>query len=187
MAVSKKSSSTNSGPPRREVALTGLERQLGPQDIIVSKTDPTGRIVYANKLFIELSGFDEESLIGAQQSIVRHPDMPRCLFKLVWQRLQAREELFAYVVNRCRNGDHYWVFAHVTPSLGTNGDLIGFHSTRRRARPEALAVIKPLYSDLCRIEATGSDRKVAMEQSSAAMEKYFQDRSTDYDRFIFGI
>ena len=75
--------------------LTGHERTFAPDEFIVSKTDVKGHITYANEVFLRISGFDEEEVIGAPHSLVRHPDMPRCVFKLLWETIQAKKEIFA--------------------------------------------------------------------------------------------
>jgi PAS domain S-box-containing protein len=79
-------------------------------EIIVSKTDLKGLITYANKTFLDISGFTEEELLGQPHNIIRHPDMPQCVFKLLWKTVAKGDEIFAYVKNMCKNGDHYWVF-----------------------------------------------------------------------------
>jgi PAS domain S-box-containing protein len=101
----------------KAVHLTGVERTFVENEIIVSKTDLKGRITYANDVFIKLAGFTETELLGQPHSIIRHPEMPRCVFKLLWDTIAEGGEIFAYVVNRSKNGDHYWVFAHVTPTV----------------------------------------------------------------------
>ena len=97
--------------------LSGVERVLRDDEIVVSKTDTKGRITYCNDTFIRMAGYSEPELMGQPHSIVRHPAMPRCAFKLVWDTIEAGKEVFAYVINRAKNGDHYWVFAHVTPDF----------------------------------------------------------------------
>src|SRR5580704_8741733 len=91
---------------------TGRERTFPEDEIIASKTDVKGVITYANRTFMEVSLYSEEELLGQPHSIVRHPDMPRCVFKLLWDTIQKGDEIFAYVKNMCKNGDFYWVFAH---------------------------------------------------------------------------
>jgi len=113
------------------VHLTGVERTFADDEIIVSKTDPKGRMTYCNDIFLRLAGYSESELIGQPHSMIRHPHMPRCVFKLLWSRIQSGTEVFAYVINRSGNGDHYWVLAHVTPDLVQDGAIIGFHSNRR--------------------------------------------------------
>ncbi len=126
-------------PSRTHIVPTGIERHFGEDEIIVSKTDLQGKITYANDVFIRVSGYSEEELIGAPHSLIRHPDMPRAVFKLLWDTLAAGEEIFAYVNNLAASGDNYWVFAHVTPSLGADGKVIGYHSNRRVPEPARVA------------------------------------------------
>ena len=114
-----------------ERRLTGSERFIGENDIIVSKTDLKGRITYCNKVFLDIAGYTERECLGQPHSMIRHPDMPRCIFKVLWDTIQSGQEIFAYVVNRAANGDHYWVYAHVTPSIGEGGTIVGYHSNRR--------------------------------------------------------
>ncbi len=111
--------------------LTGIERTFDDNDLIVSKTDLKGRVTYANPTFLHVAGFTEQEILGEPHSVVRHPDMPRSMFKFLWDTIEAGTEVFAYVINRARNGDHYWVYAHVTPSYDLTGKMIGYHSTRR--------------------------------------------------------
>ena len=97
--------------------LTGVERTFGEDEIIVSKTDLTGRITYANDVFLRISGYAEAEVLGQPHSIIRHPGTPRAVFSLLWRTIESGREIFAYVVNRAKNGDHYWVLAHVTPTF----------------------------------------------------------------------
>ena len=114
---------------------TGVERHLGPDELIVSKTDLQGRITYANESFLRIGAFTEDQVIGQPHNLIRHPEMPRAVFKLLWDTVQSRQELFAYVVNLAADGAHYWVLAHVTPSFDERGQVVGYHSNRRRPHP----------------------------------------------------
>src|SRR5690349_17918048 len=147
----------------RQTFLTGIERFFAQTEVIVSKTDLKGRITYANRVFQRIAGYDEPELLGQPHSIVRHPDMPRSVFKLLWDTIEARSEIFAYVKNRTKNGDYYWVFAHVTPSYDEAGSLIGYHSNRRLPRREAIAAIEPVYATLLAEERRHADPKAGMK------------------------
>ena len=96
---------------------TGVEAPYTEDELIVTKTDLKGHITYANDVFLRLSKYPPDEVFGAPHSLIRHPSMPRCIFKLLWDTIQAKKEIFAYVINMAQNGDHYWVFAHVTPTL----------------------------------------------------------------------
>ena len=172
---------------RRDVPLTGVERFFDADEVIVSKTDLQGRITYANRVFQRVAGYTEVELMGAPHSVVRHPDMPRCVFKLLWDTLAAKQEIFAYVVNKAKNGDHYWVFAHVTPSYDVNGQLIGYHSSRRVPDRAAIDKVVPLYRTLRDIENKNADRKQGMNDAFAAVVALLTEKGIGYDEFVFSL
>ena len=169
---------------RRRVAPTGRERRFRHADIIVTKTDLKGRITYANDIFLAVSGFREEEVIGQPHNLVRHPEMPRCIFQYLWETIRGGEEVFAYIVNLCSNGDHYWVLAHVTPTVDVQGRICGYHSNRRTAPRAAVEMIRPLYRELCRIEGAEADRKRGLQASRAYLEGYLRDRGVSFHEFV---
>lgn len=164
---------------------TGIERHFGEDEIIVSKTDRQGRLTYANDVFLQISGYDEAELIGQPHAIIRHPDMPRAVFKLLWDAVQAGREIFAYVNNMASNGDHYWVLAHVTPSFDSGGTIVGFHSNRRVPERRALERIVPLYATLREIERRHTDRREGLMASSAAMADTLQATGLSYHEWVW--
>jgi len=167
---------------------TGVELYFDRNEIIVSKTDLKGHLTYANQVFLRLAGYTEEEVLGAQHNIVRHPDMPRCVFKLLWDTIQAGDEIFAYVVNMAKNGDHYWVFAHVTPTFNSDGVVTSYHSNRRVPDTKILnEVIKPLYKQLIDIENSCSNKIDGMEKSFQAVLDILEEKEMSYDEFIFSL
>ena len=166
---------------------TTTERNFGEDEIIVSKTDSAGRITYANDVFLRVAGFSENEVLGQPHSIVRHPDMPRCVFKLLWDQIAARREIFAYVKNMAKNGDYYWVFAHVTPSYDADGAVTGFHSNRRTPTRGAIQKIEPLYRDLLAEEARHGDRKLGMQAGFDKLVKALDHHKVTYDQFVFSL
>lgn len=167
--------------------LTGREQTFGPDEIIVSKTDPKGRITYANRVFQRVSGFTESELLGKAHNIVRHPDMPRCVFRYLWDTIADGREVFAYVLNRCKNGDHYWVFAHVTPTFDARRRIIGYHSSRRVPCRRALSVITPIYSRLLTVERRHTLPKDQWAASLPVLVETLSAAKMSYDEFIFSI
>lgn len=168
-------------------ALTGIERTFPEDEIIVSKTDPKGRLTYVNDVFLSVSGYSEAECIGQPHSMIRHPEMPRAIFKLLWETIASGREIFAYVNNRAKNGDHYWVFAHITPNFGPNGEIVGYHSNRRVCRPQALAKIKPLYQKLLDTERQAADRKLGLDASFTQLTDILAREGKSYGEFIFGL
>lgn len=167
--------------------LTGLERTFDADEFIVSKTDTKGRITYANTVFLRVSGYAEDEVIGQPHSILRHPDMPRCVFQLLWERIGAGREIFAYVVNTARNGDHYWVNAHVTPSFGPDGGVTGFHSNRRKPERRQIEAIEPLYRTLRAEEERHEDRKAGLLAGTAMLDSILLEKGIGYDEFVHSL
>lgn len=166
---------------------TGVERTFGDDEIIVSKTDTRGRLTYVNDLFIKISGYPERELIGQPHNIIRHPDMPRSVFKLLWDTISQGSELFAYIVNLSADGGHYWVLAHVTPTFGPGGDIVGYHSNRRTASRVALDRIQPVYASLLAEEQRHSHAPDAIAASSELLQRTLADQGQTYDEFVWSL
>ena len=172
----------------RELQTTGVERFFDSNEIIVSKTDLKGRITYANQVFVKLAGFTEQELLGQPHSIIRHPDMPRAVFKLLWDVLEKRDEVFAYVKNLARSGGYYWVFAHVTPSFDNAHNVVGYHSNRRVPRRDVISnVIEPLYAELLAIENSEKNAKSGLQKSYAHLNDIVRSKARSYDELIFSL
>lgn len=171
-----------------DTSLTGVERFFEDDEIIVSKTDLKGRISYANNIFLRLAGMSEKETLGQPHSCIRNPNMPRCIFKLLWDTIQDGREIFAYVVNRSRNGDHYWVLAHVTPSRDGSGNVVGYHSNRRvAARPVLDDTIIPLYKTLLEEELKHANSKDGLKASYNMISDMLNGSGVAYDEFIFSL
>lgn len=171
---------------KQKITPTNKEIRLNEGHLIVSKTDTKGRITYANRDFMNISGFAEPELLGVQHNVVRHPDMPRGVYKLMWDTLQSGEEFFGYVKNLCKDGSFYWVLANVTPDRDPQGQLRGFYSVRRRPSPQGLSSIMPVYQHMLELErhASGKD---AIARSTAYLNELLQSRQTTYTGFMLDL
>ena len=158
------------------------ERVIKEEDFIISKTDTSGKITYCNEIFMDMAMMTEEELLGQPHKIVRHPDMPKAIFKLLWERVQNKQEIFAYVKNLSNDGGFYWVSANVTPSFDQNGRIIGYYSVRRKPNQKALEIIKPLYSQMLQIEKSSG-----MDASMAHLTNLLKEKGVSYDEFIENI
>ncbi|MCF6303205.1 MAG: PAS domain-containing protein [Devosiaceae bacterium] len=171
-----------------KTSITGTERFFEQTEIVVSKTDLKGRITYANDVFQKISGFKEAELLGQPHSIIRHPQMPRCVFKLLWDTLANGHEIFAYVINRCKNGDHYWVYANVSASRDNNGSIISYHSSRTVPdRGIINDAIIPLYASLLAEEKRHANAKAGMKASFEMVLDLLAQKNMQYDEFLFSL
>ncbi|CAN0589027.1 unnamed protein product, partial [Ectocarpus sp. 12 AP-2014] len=112
------------------------------EDLFMSRTDDRGVIQSGNQTFQRLSGHDWNTLIGAPHKIIRHPDMPKCVFRLFWDTLKAGDPVGAYVKNRSKEGRYYWVFAIALPVED------GFVSVRLKPSSRFFETVKGVYASL---------------------------------------
>ena len=162
------------------------ERMLNADDFIVSKTDTKGRISYCNRIFMDIAGYSEHELLGKQHNIVRHPDMPRAVFRLLWDSIKEGREFFGYVKNLCSDGSFYWVFANLTPTYDRDNKLVGYYSVRRCPKRSALDVIQPIYREML-AEEQRAGAAHAVEASTALLKGKLRQYGDDYADFILEI
>ena len=155
---------------------------MNEDDFIVSKTDKKGCITYGNEIFIKMSGYSEKELLGAPHNLLRDEDMPSVVFQLLWERIQGKSTINAFVKNRCKNGDFYWVFANVTPSFDSKGNIIGYYSVRRKPKDKALEVFKKLYAQLRAVE-----KAEGVKSSETLLRKVLDEKGVSYDEFIISL
>ncbi len=172
---------------RTDIRPTGIERFFSEDDIIVSKTNLKGEMTYVNDIFMEIAGYEEHELIGVQHNLIRHPDMPRCVFNLLWDTIASGKEIFAYVINMCKNGDHYWVFAHVTPTFDDNNNIISYHSNRRVPERKSVELIKPIYAALLAEEKKQANKREEVQASTQVLVDTLENQGVSYDEFVFSI
>ena len=133
---------------RRRLDVTQQECEVPQGHFLITTTDPRGVITYANQAFIDISGYREDGLIGKNHNIIRHPDMPEAAFRDLWQTIQTGQSWRGPVKNRCKNGDHYWVDAYVTPVM-QNGQVVEYQSIRTPLSASVKQRADRLYSLWC--------------------------------------
>jgi PAS domain S-box-containing protein len=167
-----------------KITPTESEKIFNSNILLVTKTDLKGNITYANRGFMQIVGMQEEELVGAPHNIIRHPDMPKIIFKYLWAYLQRGDEIHAYVKNLCADGSYYWVMANVTPSFDVKNKtkIIGYHSSRRSPSKEALTAIVPLYKKLLEAEKSSG-----MSASEKIINDLLKEKGVSYAEFILSI
>jgi len=141
--------------------MASIERTFASHERLISKTDINGRITYVNQYFVDVSGYSRDELVGEDHNIVRHPDMPKEAFADLWQHLKTGKPWMGLVKNRCKNGDHYWVNAYVTP-VYKGETLTGYQSVRTKPEREYVRAAEGLYSRLKRGKSSTSRLKFSL-------------------------
>ncbi|WP_373001256.1 PAS domain-containing protein [Sulfurimonas sp.] len=157
-------------------------KEMKEDDFIVSKTDLKGRITYTNKIFMDMAEYSEAELLGKPHSIIRHPDMPKAVFRYLWDTIEQKEEVFAFVINKTKDGNAYWVYANITASLDEKGNILGYYSVRRRPNPKALDIIIPLYKKMLEVEKSSG-----VDASFKILTDILQEKGVGYDELIIAI
>ena len=167
----------------RTIIPTDVERVMKEDEYIVTTADIQGRITSANDVFVDYSGYSREELLGSQHNIVRHPDMPRSVFWLLWETLHDGEEFLGYVKNLSREGSFYWVFAHVLPKFNDEGEIEGYRSVRRAPRREAIVKVARLYAEMRAAEQVVSAND-AIPAGLAVLSKFLAEHGMSYEQMV---
>ncbi|WP_459212829.1 PAS domain-containing protein [Aquimarina rhabdastrellae] len=152
---------------------------LDPQKTIMSKTNPRGIIEYANDYFMRICRYEEQELIGQPHNVIRHPDMPKVIFKWLWRRLQEKKNIHAIVKNLAKDGRYYWVITDFEVKLDEKGNAVSFFARRKAPPRTTIAIIKDLYQKLLAIEeAQGVD------VSEKYLIGFLEEQGMTYDEYI---
>jgi PAS domain S-box-containing protein len=155
-----------------------LEVLLDEHDLIVSMTDLKGNITYVNDVFCKVAGYTRKELLAKPHNIIRHKDMPKVVFKLLWETLLKGKPISAFVKNRTKDGGYYWVKAYVSPVLN-NGKVTHFTSYRRPVSSFAKQEISKIYDVLLAYE-----QEHTLEESFNFFVDYLEARDLSYDQFV---
>lgn len=155
------------------------EIELDSDMSLISITDKEGNIEYCSDEFVKISGFDTISLVGSQHTLMRHEDMPSTLFKYIWSRLEAEQELSAIIKNNHKSGDFYWTVSSFVIRRDDEGKVIGYRANRKPAPKQAVESVSAFYEKLIYLENI-SGNELAMN----FFNDFFTRRNTNYDDFI---
>jgi len=155
------------------------EIKFSKKKFIVSKTDLKGKIVFTNKNFCEISGYSEAELVGVPHNILRHPDMPKALFFLVWQSLLTGNKISGVIKNLAKDGRYYWVIADFEAKKDIHGEITALTAFRRAAPDDVIEEAEELYATMLAIE-----KKHSMEKSLAYLEGFLEENNLTYNEFI---
>jgi len=155
------------------------EIQFSQKKFIVSKTDKEGKILFVNKNFCEVSGYTETELLGESHNVLRHPDMPKAIFYLIWKSLLSGVEVSAIIKNLTKSGQYYWVVADFSVKRNRDGEIESFSSLRRVAPSYVSEAIEPLYEEMIRAEKKGG-----VESSLRCLENFLHEKGMSYEEFL---
>ncbi|MFK5975769.1 MAG: PAS domain-containing protein [Sulfurovum sp.] len=157
----------------------GKEKKLSSDDILVSKTDISGRITYGNETFLKVAGYTKEELIGQPHNIIRHPDMPKAIFQLMWESIKKGKNITAVVKNLTKDGKFYWVTTDFDIQRGSNGQIRNYIAFREATPRKVIKEVEKIYAILLDIEKKKGDR-----QSMEFLNIFLEDKQMTYNEYI---
>ena len=161
------------------VTPTNIEHEVKTVDIIVSKGNEAGDITYANPIFFKLAGYTQGELLDQPHSMIRHPDMPKIVFKFLWDNLKEGKNVNAFTKNLSKDGGFYWVLAQVRVATNPDGSFRNYVSTRKGMTENARKVIEPLYAELLAAEGSSGD----MDASLKILESFLENNGASLETF----
>lgn len=151
------------------------EIQLEHNRYLVSETDAKGVITYCNDYFSQISGYSKKELMHHQHNIIRHPHMPRVIFKLLWKRIRQGKNINVVVKNRAKDGRYYWIFTEFLTrvDLDTN-TVMGYTAHRKSISSDVVQTIEKIYQKVLEVE-----QKEGIEKAEKFLKKYLRKKGED--------
>ena len=150
---------------------------------IISKSDLYGTIDYANETFADVSGYEEYELMGKPHNAVRHPDMPKIIFKMLWDALKKEEPFHVIAKNLAKSGRYYWVISDFEYIRDEQGKVINYLSKRDSIPQEVLDNhIIPLYRKLLLIEQASG-----LKYSEKYLIGFLEEKGVNFSDYVTGI
>ncbi|MEO8933465.1 MAG: PAS domain-containing protein [Xanthomarina sp.] len=148
--------------------------------IVLSKTDKFGNIEYANDTFVEVSGYEDYELVAKPHNIIRHPDMPQVIFKILWENLKNGENFHAVIKNLAKSGRFYWMITDFEIVYDDNNQITNYIAKRQAMPEEALRLhIEPLYKKLLQIEEVSG-----IDGSEKYLRGFLEEKNMTYEKWI---
>ena len=153
------------------------EIELDPKRYIVSETDANGIITYCNDYFVQISGYPREEMLGQQHNIIRHPDMPKIVFKLLWERIKNGKNINAVIKNMAKDGRYYWVFTEFVSRVDLDThDVIGYTASRKAVSKDVVEIVSSLYAKLLEVE-----KAEGVDASEAYLNRLLEEKGKDVE------
>ena len=155
------------------------EMKISSNNMMVTKTDMRGNIIYINDNFSSTIGYKQEEIIGTPHDTLRHPDMPEAIFVLIVKAIEKGEKVRAVVKNLAKSGEYYWAITDFEPDHDINNNVSSFFAFREAVLEENIYELIELYQILLDIE-----KRRGVEASLRYLNNYLHENSISYNEFM---
>jgi PAS domain S-box-containing protein len=164
---------------KRDITIIDEAVKWDTTKTIVSKADLYGSIEYINDTFSEVSGYDESELVGQPHNIIRHPDMPKVIFKILWDNIKQGKKFHGIIKNLAKSGKYYWVITDFDYVVSDDAKILKYIARRKAVSTGVIAKVADLYAKLSKIEKVSG-----IEASEKYLIGYLEDHNLDYVELI---
>ncbi len=157
-----------------------LEIKCAYQEVIISRTDLKGNIIYCNSTFAKVNGFKRPSaVINQPHNIIRHPDMPKTIFNIIWRVISNGLPIQAIVKNKTNDNKYYWTMLEWRPQIDNNNTIVSFVAEGKQAPEKIIQTIEPLYELLCDIE-----KEHGVDSAITYLRSYLDEKGMTYSQYL---
>ncbi|HHH19547.1 MAG TPA: hypothetical protein ENK86_03400 [Campylobacterales bacterium] len=161
------------------VSAVNYEIKCAYQEVVISRTDKDGKIIYCNSTFIRINGFKGASIINQPESIIRHPEMPQTIFNIIWETLQKGLPIQAVIKNKTNDNQYYWSVVDWDPQKDNTNNVVSYVSHGKQAPEQVIKIIEPLYQMMYDIE-----KEHGMESALTYLHAFLDEQNMTYSQYL---
>lgn len=158
---------------------TKYEIKCAYQEVIISRTDTKGKIIYCNSTFKKVNAFEGASIINQPHNILRHPDMPKVIFDIVWKIISQGLPIQAIVKNKTNDNRYYWTMIEWKAQTDMNNNIVSYVAHGKQAPQKVIEIIEPLYTMLKEIED-----EHGMDSALKYLHAYLDEKGMTYSQYL---
>lgn len=161
--------------------MSDKELELASDQLLIVKTDANGKFTYCNQSFIQVMGYPEQQILGRHFESIKHQDMPKGIYQLLWNTVKQKREFNGYLKICTQSGDNYWTFANINPFYDSIGAISGFTCAMRQPNLGAVTMFAMYYEQMREEEQNSNDANAALNQ----LIELLSAMGDDYEASVF--
>jgi len=161
------------------MAKNPYEIKCAYQEVVISRTDKKGNIIYCNSTFRKVNGFKGASIINQPHNIIRHPDMPKVIFHIIWKTISRGLPIQAIIKNKTKDNRYYWTMIDFKAQKDMNNNIVSYVAHGKQAPQQIIDIIEPLYKMLKEIE-----EEHGVDSALKYLHAYLDEQGMTYSQYL---